>query len=201
MGCVDQQYLSRCGHCKRLHPTWEELADKKNNAEEKEVKIVGVDFVSSVLVNSFPDDLLLQVMIGRVDCTTATALCSAQVQTHRHNRRKPLYSEIDLRSLLRLLCLMIWKSAILSHIQDVTGYPTLKFFKDGAEKEDGVKYRGNRDAAALEKFIAEKLGHEVPEEKPAAAESAEVGGLLLMRTQDMQLNHLCVLTPSFSGCG
>ena len=31
-----------------------------------------------------------------------------------------------------------------------------------------------RDAAALEKFIAEKLGHEVPEEKPAAPESAEV---------------------------
>ena len=28
--------------------------------------------------------------------------------------------------------------------QDVTGYPTLKFFKSGAEKEDGVKYRGNR---------------------------------------------------------
>ena len=58
--------------------------------------------------------------------------------------------------------------------QDVTGYPTLKFFKSGAEKEDGVKYRGNRDAASLEKFIAEKLGHEVPEEKPAAPESAEV---------------------------
>ena len=80
---------------------------------------------------------------------------------------------------------MFWISAILSQIQDVTGYPTLKFFKDGAEKEDGVKYRGNRDAAALEKFIAEKLGHEVPEEKPAAAESAEVGGLLLMRKQDV----------------
>ena len=32
----------------------------------------------------------------------------------------------------------------------------------------------DRDAAALEKFIAEKLGHEVPEEKPAAPESAEV---------------------------
>ena len=89
---------------------------------------------------------------------------------------------------------MIWISAILSQIQDVTGYPTLKFFKDGAEKEDGVKYRGNRDAAALEKFIAEKLGHEVPEEKPAAAESAEVGGLFLMQKQDMQLNLLCVLT-------
>merc|ERR1719145_220866 len=99
-----------CGHCKRLAPTWEELADKKNNAAEKEV------------------------MIGKVDCTVATALCSAQ---------------------------------------DVTGYPTLKFFKNGAEKDDGVKYRGNRDAASLEKFIAEKLGSEIPEEKPATPESAK----------------------------
>jgi len=51
---------------------------------------------------------------------------------------------------------------------DVTGYPTLKFFKSGAEKEDGVKYRGNRDLASLEKFIKEKLGVEVADEKPAA---------------------------------
>jgi len=57
--------------------------------------------------------------------------------------------------------------------QDVTGYPTLKFFKSGAEKDDGVKYRGNRDAASLEKFIADKLGNEVAEEKPAKPESAE----------------------------
>jgi hypothetical protein len=28
--------------------------------------------------------------------------------------------------------------------QDVTGYPTLKFFKTGYEKDDGVKYRGDR---------------------------------------------------------
>jgi len=61
----------------------------------------------------------------------------------------------------------------LCSAQDVTGYPTLKFFKDGFEKEDGVKYRGNRDAAALEKFIAEKLGNEVPEEAGKAPESAE----------------------------
>merc|ERR1719499_1430848 len=99
-----------CGHCKRLAPTWEELAGKMNK------------------------DVEAEVTIAKVDCTEATALCSAQ---------------------------------------DVTGYPTLKFFKNGAEKDDGVKYRGNRDAAALEKFIAEKLGNEIPEEKPAAPESAE----------------------------
>jgi thioredoxin domain-containing protein 5 len=99
-----------CGHCKRLAPVWEELAAKHNK------------------------DIDSQVTIAKVDCTVATALCSAQ---------------------------------------DVTGYPTLKFFKTGAEKDDGVKYRGNRDAASLEKFIADKLGNEVPEEKPASPESAE----------------------------
>jgi len=99
-----------CGHCKRLAPVWEELAAKHNK------------------------DVDSEVTIAKVDCTIATALCSAQ---------------------------------------DVTGYPTLKFFKNGAEKEEGVKYRGNRDAASLEKFIAEKLGNEIPAEKPAAAEVVE----------------------------
>jgi len=103
-------YAPWCGHCKRLAPTWEELAAKHAK------------------------DVDSEVTIAKVDCTVSTALCSAQ---------------------------------------DVTGYPTLKFFKSGAEKEDGVKYRGNRDAASLEKFIAEKLGNEVPEEKPASEESAE----------------------------
>jgi len=100
-----------CGHCKRLAPTWDTLADKYNKDTESEVKI------------------------GKVDCTQQTALCSAQ---------------------------------------DVTGYPTLKFFKSGAEKDDGVKYRGNRDQAALEKFIRQSLGQEETEtaeekEAPAAA--------------------------------
>jgi len=61
----------------------------------------------------------------------------------------------------------------LCSAQDVTGYPTLKFFKNGAEKEDGVKYRGNRDLASLEKFIKEKLGVEVTDEKPAAGGDTE----------------------------
>ena len=99
-----------CGHCKRLAPVWEELAAKMNK------------------------DVELEVTIAKVDCTEATALCSAQ---------------------------------------DVTGYPTLKFFKNGAEKDDGVKYRGQRDLASLEKFINEKLGNEVADEKPAEAASAE----------------------------
>jgi len=99
-----------CGHCKRLAPTWEKMAAKHNKDPESEVTI------------------------GKVDCTVATALCSAQ---------------------------------------DVTGYPTLKFFKNGFEKDDGVKYRGNRDEASLEKFIAEKLGNEIPDEKPASTGSAE----------------------------
>lgn len=62
----------------------------------------------------------------------------------------------------------------LCSAQDVTGYPTLKFFKDGFEKDDGVKYRGNRDAAALTKFIGEKLGNADPEEEAkAGTESSE----------------------------
>merc|ERR1719228_1859804 len=67
----------------------------------------------------------------------------------------------------------------LCSAQDVTGYPTLKFFKSGAEKDDGVKYRGNRDQAALEKFIRQSMGQEEPEtpeekEAPAAAAEPEV---------------------------
>ena len=42
--------------------------------------------------------------------------------------------------------------------QDVTGYPTLKFFKDGLE--DATKYRGNRDLDSLVKFINKQMGVE-----------------------------------------
>jgi len=115
-----------CGHCKRLAPVWDTMAEKFNKDAEQEVKI------------------------GLVDCTQQTALCSAQ---------------------------------------DVTGYPTLKFFKSGAEKEDGVKYRGNRDQVALEKFIRESMGQAEPEaaeEAPAAvvaSEDAEVKDGLTVLTE------------------
>ena len=66
-----------CGHCKRLEPTWEELAGKLNKDVDK------------------------KVTIAKVDCTKATTLCRAQ---------------------------------------EVTSYPTLKFFKIGGEE-----FMGQRD--------------------------------------------------------
>lgn len=101
-----------CGHCNRLAPTWEELAQTFNK-DESEVKI------------------------GKVDCTTDTALCSDQ---------------------------------------DVTGYPTLKFFRTG--ESDSVKFRGTRDLASLTAFINEQLGNvqEDTESEPTAPEP--VNGLV-----------------------
>ncbi|GAB6021573.1 hypothetical protein CHUAL_004167 [Chamberlinius hualienensis] len=88
-----------CGHCKRLAPTWEQLAEKYNSDDEKHIKI------------------------AKVDCTIETSLCSEH---------------------------------------DVTGYPTLKFFKPN--QSPAVRYRGNRDLDALETFIREQM--EKVEEKP-----------------------------------
>jgi thiol-disulfide isomerase/thioredoxin len=42
----------RCGHCSRLAPTWEQLAEEYNKDESSQVKI------------------------AKVDCTTDTSLCS-----------------------------------------------------------------------------------------------------------------------------
>lgn len=82
-----------CGHCQRLAPTWEQLAELLNNEEGTRVKI------------------------GKVDCTTDNELCSQQ---------------------------------------DVTGYPTLLFFKIGESEK--VKFRGTRDLPSLTAFINQQLG-------------------------------------------
>ena len=82
-----------------MAPAWEELSIKYNKNDDEEV------------------------VIGKVDCTTATALCSDQ---------------------------------------DVTGYPTLKFFKSGADS--GVKYREQRDLKSLDKFIKKQMGTAEEEE-------------------------------------
>ena len=43
----------RCGHCKRLHPAWEDLAEKFNKKDGDK-----------------------DVLIANIDCTVETALCS-----------------------------------------------------------------------------------------------------------------------------
>jgi len=96
-----------CGHCKRLAPIWDKLAEDYIKDEK-------------------------DVVIGMVDCTKETSLCSSQ---------------------------------------DVTGYPTLKFFKDGPE--NGVKHRGQRDQKSLEKFINEQMGRAPTEEEEIALEPEE----------------------------
>jgi len=97
-----------CGHCKKLAPTWQELAEKYNKADDQEV------------------------VVAKVDCTIETALCSAQ---------------------------------------DVTGYPTLKFFKSGADSS--VKHRGGRDIDSLVAFIDEQMGR-APAKKEKLVEEPEI---------------------------
>lgn len=85
-----RNYL-RCGHCKRLAPTWEQLAEMLNEDDSN-------------------------IRIAKVDCTTDSDICKEQ---------------------------------------DITGYPTLKFFKAG--DNEGVKFRGIRDLPSLTTFINEQL--------------------------------------------
>ncbi|XP_064105135.1 thioredoxin domain-containing protein 5-like [Macrobrachium nipponense] len=99
-----------CGHCKRLSPTWDDLGKKYNEADPQEV------------------------IIGKVDCTQHTTLCSSQ---------------------------------------DVTGYPTLKMFSKGID--GGVKYRGPRDLASLERFLSEQLGTELQDDDKIDVPEAVTG--------------------------
>ncbi|CAG9772659.1 unnamed protein product [Ceutorhynchus assimilis] len=83
--------FNRCGHCQRLSPTWEQLAEMLNEDDSN-------------------------IRIAKVDCTTDAKICSDQ---------------------------------------DVTGYPTLKFYKVG--QEEGVRFKGTRDLPTLTNFINEQL--------------------------------------------
>lgn len=57
---------------------------------------------------------------------------------------------------------------------EVTSYPTLKFFKLNSE-EESVKYRSTRDLPSLTQFINDQLGSSTPEEE----EEAEDGNLVV----------------------
>ncbi|XP_055844430.1 thioredoxin domain-containing protein 5 homolog [Episyrphus balteatus] len=90
-----------CGHCKRLHPLWEQLAEMMNVKEDA------------------------KVIIAKVDCTEHQKLCAQN---------------------------------------EVTGYPTLRFFKLG--ETESVKFKGSRDMPAMTEFIQQQLGseNEIPTE-------------------------------------
>lgn len=84
-----------CGHCKRLHPLWEQLAEMMNVKEDA------------------------KVIIAKVDCTEHQRLCAQH---------------------------------------EVTGYPTLRFFKLG--ESESVKFKGSRDMPAMTEFIQQQLSSE-----------------------------------------
>lgn len=116
-------YAPWCGHCQRLSPTWEQLAEISNR-EDSDIKI------------------------AKVDCKTDNALCTEH---------------------------------------DVTGYPTLKFFKAGETK--GTKFRGTRDLPSLISFINEQLGNIVNDENVASSPPEPVNGLLEL-TEDTFEKHI-----------
>ncbi|XP_034940753.1 thioredoxin domain-containing protein 5 homolog [Chelonus insularis] len=70
---------------------------------------------------------------------------------------------------------------------DVTGYPTLKFFRMG--ESEGVKFRGTRDLPSLKNFINEQLGS-VPEENEINIAVPEAVNGLTELTESTFKNHV-----------
>ncbi|KAL0113883.1 hypothetical protein PUN28_011311 [Cardiocondyla obscurior] len=116
-------YAPWCGHCQRLGPTWEQLAEISNESDN-------------------------DIRIAKVDCTTESTLCSEQ---------------------------------------DVTGYPTLKFYKVGETK--GIKFRGTRDLPTLTSFIVDQLGGSSLVEDIVSPPPEAVNGLLEL-TEDTFEKHV-----------
>ncbi|XP_019526297.3 thioredoxin domain-containing protein 5 homolog isoform X1 [Aedes albopictus] len=74
--------------------------------------------------------------------------------------------------------------------QDVTGYPTLKFFKLGMSADQSVKYRGARDLDSFNAFIREQLGIEEDESEETVAEPPKPVSPLVELTDDTFAKHI-----------
>ncbi|KAH0945787.1 hypothetical protein HN011_000786 [Eciton burchellii] len=68
--------------------------------------------------------------------------------------------------------------------QDITGYPTLKFYKAGENK--GIKFRGTRDLPSLTSFINDQLGSSSPVEDIIPSPPEPVNGLLELTEQTFE---------------
>ncbi|XP_049784160.1 thioredoxin domain-containing protein 5 homolog [Schistocerca cancellata] len=79
------------------------------------------------------------------------------------------------------------KETALCSEQDVTGYPTLKFFKAG--ENEGVKYRGTRSLKAFSTFIEEQLGITVQDSETQPKVPEPVSGLVEL-TEDTFEDHV-----------
>lgn len=68
--------------------------------------------------------------------------------------------------------------------QDITGYPTLKFYKVG--EPEGVRFRGTRDLPSITTFINEQLreGDDLPTEE--LKEPQAVGGLMELNEDNFE---------------
>ncbi|XP_056632365.1 thioredoxin domain-containing protein 5 homolog [Diorhabda carinulata] len=73
--------------------------------------------------------------------------------------------------------------------QDITGYPTLKFYKVG--DSEGVRFKGTRDLPSITNFINEQLreGDESDAEESTIKEPQAVGGLIEL-TEDTFNKHV-----------
>jgi len=116
-------YAPWCGHCQRLAPTWEQLAEMLNEEDSN-------------------------IRIAKVDCTTDSKICSEE---------------------------------------DVTGYPTLKFFRLGSS--ESVKFRGTRDLPSLTTFINEQL-RSADEDDQVVSKVPEPTQGLLELTEDNFEKHI-----------
>jgi len=99
-------------------------------------------------------------------------------------RLQPIWDELGEKMYKEKMSVEIAKVDCTVHTalcseEDVTGYPTLKFFKSG--RDGSVKYRGPRDLSSLAKFVHEQMGVEatpLDDEDEEVKVPAPVNGLI-----------------------
>lgn len=95
------------------------------------------------------------------------------------NRLKPTWSQLaemlntQDESRVRIAKVDCTEDQKTCSANEVTSYPTLKFFKLNSE-EEAIKYRSTRDLPSLTQFINDQLGSSTPEEEEDSEENVVV---------------------------